>query len=94
MSLYDNLVIRPFWRWLYIVAMHRLHLIGTRTAAIPVAIVPPVRTALSTVFAFLTAATTAPTAAVTIPIAAMAIPVAAVHVVTVPLAVVAVLAPP
>ena len=63
------------------------------SSRIPVASIPA-ETAPNAVFAFLIAATTVPMAAVTILIAAMAIPVAAVHVVTVPLAVVTVLAPP
>ena len=71
--------------------MYRLSLIGTRSAAIPVATVP-VGTAHGAAFAFLIAATANPIAAVTIPVVAMVIPVAAVHVETVPLAVVAVLA--
>ena len=71
--------------------MHRLPLIGTRSAAISAAIVP-VGTATGAAFAFPIAVTTGPIAAVTIPDAAMAIPVAAIHVVIVPLAVVAVAA--
>ena len=74
--------------------MYRLPLIGTRTAAISVANVP-VETAPSAVFVFvfLIAAVMVSMAAVTIPTVIMAIPVGAVHVVTAPLAVVAVLAP-
>ena len=87
----------PFqgWGWLYVAAilLYQLSLIGTRSAAIPVAIVP-VGTAPVAAFAFPIAAAADQIAAVTIPVAAMAIPVAAVHVATVPLAVVAVLAPP
>ena len=66
--------------------MYRLSLIRTKSAAIPVAIFP-VETAPGAAFAF-------PIVATTDPMAVMTIPVAAVHAVTVPLAVVAVLAPP
>ena len=82
-----------FWSWLYVVAMSQLPLIGTRSAAIPVAIAN-LGTAPGAAFAFPIVATADPIAAMTIPVAAMAIPVAAIHVVTVPLAVVAVPAPP
>ena len=71
-----------------VAAIYRLPLIGTRSTAIPIVIVP-VGTTPGSAFAFPIVATADPIVAVTITAAAMAIPVAAVHVVIVSFAVVA-----